>query len=164
MNRKRQREAYVSTLKGLVDFQQADPEEFERSRSKFIYIRSLLYFAICAYLFHSPLTQLLFESNTLFIKLVQDYPLRGTIAMIALGVILYVFRERSRYYYGLTEAAFACTLIHVCVNELSSPTSQKIVTLGAALYVLVRGIDNLVQGFKNPQTRIVEKPKAEPGI
>lgn len=160
MSRKQRREAYARTLNSLGKWQKVDPVTFERSHHRFHFLRGTAYFLFFAYLSNFVLTRLLFESNLMILRIIQNYPTQTTMALTGFGVLLYAFRERARYYYGLTEAAFACALVHVNVIDLTSLSAQKLAAVAAALYVLVRGLDNLIQGYKSPPIRYVTEPNA----
>lgn len=158
MNRRQQREAYARRLKALGDWQKADPVAFERTLRQFNYLRSTAYFLFFAYLFQFSLVRLLSEPSPIALQFAQSYPLQSTAALICAGVLLYCFRDGYRYYYGLTEAAFACALIYVGVDQLEHAPSQAVPAIGAALYVLVRGLDNLIQGYKSPPILYADEP------
>ena len=134
----------------LGEWQKADPVAFERTYRQFNYLRSSAYLLFFAYIFHAVLARALSEPVPLIIQFAHGYPVNATVALLFVGVLLYVFRERYRYFYGITEMAFACALIYVGVNQLAQTPSQLLTAVGGALYVLVRGLDNLIQGYKNP--------------
>ncbi len=157
MNRKKQREAYARTLKTLGEWQKAEPVAFERALRQFNYLRTTAYFLFFAYLFQFSLVRVLSVPSPAVLQFAQNYPLQLTVALVCIGVLLYFFREFYRYYYGLTETAFACALIYVAVDQLALAPSQAAPAIGAALYVLVRGLDNLIQGYKSPPILYADK-------
>jgi len=66
-----------------------------------------------------------------------------------IGVILYVFRARARGSYGLFEIVFGMVAAMAGVDAIRvDPTRmfEGVLALGAGLYVIVRGLDNLQQG------------------
>jgi hypothetical protein len=78
------------------------------------------------------------------------------IAAIAVGVVLFMFRLRLRFAYGLTESVVG---VVVAVSKLSEDLSAKaafsantyIVVLTAGVYLMVRGFDNMHTGLtKDP--------------
>jgi hypothetical protein len=82
-------------------------------------------------------------------------PLSGNrIALIAaavppIAVVLYWFRVHHRLQYGLTEILFGCILaVTALVRAGPSFAFSTLLQLLAALYVVVRGLDNISYGVR----------------
>lgn len=75
---------------------------------------------------------------------------------VMMGIVLYWIRESSRVLYGGVEVAFALGLLAASIFFHGQPTAARPFMaeasqwfqICAALYVLVRGLDNLGQGLR----------------
>ena len=65
---------------------------------------------------------------------------------IAAACVLFLIRETNRYRYALLELTFAIVSSWYSVTTLTNDSSQWPVFVGA-LYLIVRGLDNLKEGY-----------------
>ncbi|MNN72620.1 hypothetical protein D3C81_1886750 [compost metagenome] len=75
----------------------------------------------------------------------------STFSVLAFGLALYAFREKYKFYYGLIEVSFSAALTYVLILHLESNGLAGLLAVGGAIYVTVRGIDNMYTGFKSPK-------------
>jgi len=68
--------------------------------------------------------------------------------IFAIGRGAQFFKERSQYYYGLTETSFALITAWNLVHDLASPQAKPSAWLGviATVYLTSRGLDNYYKG------------------
>lgn len=88
-----------------------------------------------------------------FSAIVQYISVWGTIILgIAMGAMLYAWRGRSRLSYGVFEFVFAVLLL-VSTFWPTFDYNKLLLTdylkMGAAVYIMVRGLDNIGIGLKN---------------
>jgi hypothetical protein len=81
-------------------------------------------------------------------------------ALLLLGGLLYLARRRARSLYGIVEiwiggAACWAGLGHTDVSGFAGG-----VTLAGGVYVIVRGLDNFVDGYNADKTKVVESFRA----
>lgn len=75
-----------------------------------------------------------------------------TAGMVAAGIALFTLRARSRFIYGAVEASFAVAGFGMSIALSSSAAinaDRAVALMLGACYVLVRGIDNVVTGYKD---------------
>jgi len=78
------------------------------------------------------------------------------IATLALGVLLFLFRLRARFFYGVTEAVVGVAVaVHKVPFGASDPVTWDstiyLALLTAGVYLVVRGLDNMRSGLQ-PET------------
>lgn len=76
------------------------------------------------------------------------FNLLGIILVFCFGVGLYVFREIRRTYYGIVEVGFALASGWYGLNKINLLGGYELLTVCAAVYLVVRGVDNIVEGIK----------------
>lgn len=148
MSRKTRREAYAKILASLGEYLKKDPIGFQRDYTRYKYLKSTLLFLFLLWSFEEVLVNFISGQYEFLTILMDSYQILAAFAVVFFGLLLYLFREKYRYYYGLVEIAFACSLIAVSISQLTSSDSAGLFSLGTAVYVLVRGIDNIAIGFK----------------
>lgn len=148
MSRKIRQRAYTNILEGLVKLQKENPETFIETFVIYNYFKGFMVLSVLIWLFHKGLLFLFIILNERIIEIAQEYKLLIVFILIFLGIGLYIFREYSKFYYGLLEIAFGCVLIYISIDQINIIKIQAYPTIGAALYILVRGLDNTVQGYK----------------
>eukprot|EP01029_Cantina_marsupialis_P005928 TRINITY_DN164385_c0_g1_i1.p1 TRINITY_DN164385_c0_g1~~TRINITY_DN164385_c0_g1_i1.p1 ORF type:complete len:161 (+),score=12.55 TRINITY_DN164385_c0_g1_i1:33-515(+) len=148
MSRKKRREAYAKQIERIVEWQKSDPESFSRSYVKYTYLRDTFFLFLLIYLFHQLLINIFSILSKSLIVFAENNPIFTVIVLIGSGILLYFFRERSKYYYGLVEIGFGTALIYTAVDQISSLNTEAFPAIGAAMYIVVRGLDNLNQGYK----------------
>jgi hypothetical protein len=73
----------------------------------------------------------------------------GASIILFIGVCLYIMREKWRLAYGLLEVAFAVVYGFFAFQKLREAAGYvESVTIVAAVYLVVRGVDNVVTGWK----------------
>ncbi|MBZ9975509.1 hypothetical protein [Mesorhizobium sp. BR-1-1-10] len=86
----------------------------------------------------------------------------GYLTFIVFGIVLYWMRENQRWLYGLVEIAAALALVFITLfflgvggpkpdvgtNIYTIPFVTHLLQMLAAIYFLVRGLDNLGQGLR----------------
>ena len=77
------------------------------------------------------------------------------IAMVLIGIIAYIFREKMKAIYGFFEILIGLKMVNIALYNTglnyvnySSDFKSTILFLGG-FYVIVRGIDNIMKGSKN---------------
>jgi hypothetical protein len=79
----------------------------------------------------------------------SGWPGRILLAIIAIvaACVLYYIREANRLYYALMEVTFALVSTWYSVSTLTREPAQWPVVVGS-MYLIVRGLDNLKEGYK----------------
>lgn len=151
MNRSKRREAYERQLKAIVDHMNSKPpEEREALLWQLLYVKitvGIVGSATVIYCLLSYFGSLLVQPDWL------SHPWFKPGAFCALcivGALLYLLREKFRYLYGAIEIAFALAVIAQAVGQFEPQGIAAWTLAGAAVYVLVRGLDNFVSGYKKP--------------
>lgn len=151
MSRKSNREAYARLLGSVVTGIKSQPPEIQHKLIwQWFFVKITIGIFVCIFIFSG-----LFKS--LGPKLLSPSVLNNahfeTVAfcfLCALAVGLYALREKFRYLYGAIEISFSIALIIQTVEHLKHDGIIGWPVAGAAVYVLVRGLDNFVTGYKNP--------------
>ncbi|MFY9089223.1 hypothetical protein [Arcobacter aquimarinus] len=137
-------------LKKLVQSQKENPNSFAISFTTFNYLQDSVLIIIAICIFHQLLLKLLLFINTPFINFACNYVFFTTSIIFCIGFLLFAFKEKSKYYYGLIELSFAFAVIYTAISKISSLTnSEFILAIITAIYVIVRGLDNMKQGFQS---------------
>jgi hypothetical protein len=69
-----------------------------------------------------------------------------SLLLLAIGIGLFWLREKRRIVYGLMETCFAIVPVHQAVGVAIGNREQWAIVV-TALYVLVRGLDNIKTGY-----------------
>jgi len=100
----------------------------------------------------------------------------GMILVVLAGAVLFWVRLKFRMLFGLTEVAFACYVAWdkiPCVDIASSTGNSALAVnastiavglISGSIYLLVRGFDNMHQGYIHNKTAIKSFLKLDPGI
>jgi hypothetical protein len=81
----------------------------------------------------------------------------GTALILVSGSLLYLVRQKWRLTYGLLEVAFATVYGFFSLQKIGGAKGYvETVSVVASVYLVVRGIDNVVIGLKSRQERIVQ--------
>lgn len=80
-------------------------------------------------------------------RVFQDV-LNMAVVAVGLGLMLYVFRSVDRALYGLAEILFGAAAAAFIGWQAEADLLARFVALGAAVYIVVRGMDNYVTGRK----------------
>jgi hypothetical protein len=76
---------------------------------------------------------------------------RAAIVFWLIGVGLYLIRSRYRLFYGVAETLFGVILSYMAFPKVDpESTLTRWLSFFAALYVMVRGLDNIGKSLKNP--------------
>ena len=76
---------------------------------------------------------------------------RVAIVLWLVGLMLYFVRSRFRLYYGVAETFFGVVLSYTAFpKDAPDYTLTRWLSFLAALYVMVRGLDNIGKSLKNP--------------
>lgn len=148
MSRKTRREAYARILKEIVEQARADPLSFSRDLKRFHFLKTIVLIGVMFWLSLGILDQVVLDKSGVVLPWLSAHAGYSSIAAIAMGVLLYALRRLARYYYGVAETSFALALIYVSVAQLQTSGTYGAFALGSAVYVLVRGIDNLVESYE----------------
>ena len=70
------------------------------------------------------------------------------IAAFVVGGALYLFRQFFRRSYGALEVMIGCGTAHYAATQFTAVDERSTLLLASALYVIVRGIDNFMQGHR----------------
>lgn len=80
----------------------------------------------------------------------------GAAVILLVGMCLYIMREKWRLTYGLSEVAFAVVYGFFAFQKLRESAGYvESVTIVAAVYLVVRGVDNVVIGWKIRNEKLV---------
>ena len=74
---------------------------------------------------------------------------------------LFIFREKQKFYYGLIEVSFSVALTYALLLHVDSTGLVGLLAVGGAIYVTVRGLDNMRTGYKSPNLHHKENPKID---
>jgi len=85
----------------------------------------------------------------------------GFVISVLVAFALFAFRLFARALYGVTELAFGVVVLWGSFATVSNTGANKWPIVVAAIYVLVRGFDNLHQGVGSPLKRKRGERKAE---
>lgn len=101
----------------------------------------------------------LFFANALFQKPSDYNSVAVVVAVLALGILIYLWRERAKLSYGLFEVIVGIAIAYNVFAENASapetPSTAAILQFAAGLYVIVRGMDNVGKSLSGT---IVERP------
>lgn len=158
MSRRRRLQEYARILGHLAERSKTDPVGLERDLRRYLYLRTTaILLCLCLSLvFTHGLEFLLQDGLRTLQHLVSAFPNQSAAILACTGILLYLFRRISKYYYGILEISFAYSLINVAVYRLPSGGFPELLALGNAIYVLVRGIDNTIQGFESPRLTVTK--------
>jgi hypothetical protein len=82
-----------------------------------------------------------------------------------MAVALFALRSYRRLWYAYLEISFALYSGHVALSKIDKDGIAEWATLAAAAYLLVRGLDNFIEGLKqNVARRKKEQSVAEPDV
>lgn len=70
-----------------------------------------------------------------------------TAGVVGLGLLLFMLKRYGRARYGALEITFAAAVAWYALGEPSNPPEAVFAELLGACYVLVRGLENIEQGF-----------------
>jgi hypothetical protein len=70
----------------------------------------------------------------------------GLLSLGVLGAVLYLVREHFRRFYGVAEVAIGLVGCWAGLLKSASDSLLAVVAIASGVYVIVRGIDNFVQG------------------
>lgn len=88
------------------------------------------------------------NATSLFGLLARAAPILAPIALSALfGILLFWFRQRQRLAYGVTEFLGGLTTSYFSFKAISADFVSSLTFL-AALYIIVRGMDNIGKGLE----------------
>jgi hypothetical protein len=74
--------------------------------------------------------------------------LAGVIVILIVGILLYVLRQRQRIWYGVLEISFASAYGWYAINKVETTGYVELLSIIAAVYLVVRGVDNFMEGRK----------------
>jgi hypothetical protein len=144
--RKEQREA---KLQRLVQWRIEEPTSFVILFTTVKYLLDTALIIITINIFH-VLLKLFLSINAPFITFSSNYVFFTTSAIFCIGYLLFYFKEKCKYYYGLIELSFAFALIYTAITKVTSLTNSELYPIIiTAIYVIVRGLDNMKQGSQN---------------
>jgi|SRR4051794_17496057 hypothetical protein len=105
---------------------------------------SLVY--LCCVVYWSALAGGKFESLPSAVAIV----LLWFVTILAFGLLLYVMRRAQRLFYGIVEVSVSGFLIYSAFKQvlLEKFSVSVMLSVGLALYVFVRGMDNVGEGAK----------------
>jgi hypothetical protein len=72
----------------------------------------------------------------------------GIIVIGIVGSLLYLLRERKRIWYGAIEVSFSLAYGWYAINKVASVGYVETISVIASIYLVVRGIDNVMEGRK----------------
>jgi hypothetical protein len=76
----------------------------------------------------------------------------GTVALVAAGSLLYILRTRRRTLYGIFEFSFAVVVTWISVGKWLQGAEAAAIGVIQAAYLIVRGLDNIMEGRKRSRT------------
>lgn len=78
----------------------------------------------------------------------------ATLVFLVIGGAGYLMRTSSRYHYGAIELAASIVAVWCALHEPKTNAVPESLTIMGAVYFMIRGIDNLVVGFKERQNAL----------
>lgn len=84
------------------------------------------------------------------------------VAVFVGGLMLFKLRSWYRITYGLVEIAFALVYGWVKLAHINSSDYGDSVSVVAAVYLVVRGLDNVMVGWKARQEKVKKTAEAKP--
>jgi hypothetical protein len=81
----------------------------------------------------------------------------GAIFVVAVGISLYTLRSLARVVYGVLEFAFASVSCWQSISYLRQEQVNATIAVAASAYLVVRGCDNIVEGWKVIKGRRAEQ-------
>lgn len=151
MSRKSRLKTYERNLKVLVEEINSRPPDVQNKLMwQWLFVK--ITFGI---LLATPLIYFLLSyiGGVLLQQSILASPLFKGVAFVALCTLaglLFALKERLRYVYGALEIAFSLAVIAQAVTQVESQGIAAWTAAGAAVYVLVRALENLVVGYRNP--------------
>lgn len=151
MSRKKQREAYARALGRIVDNINAQtPEVQHRMLWQWLFVKIGMAIVCVAPIMAALLSwlgELLLRPS---ITALPYFEYLAFVGLCALAFFLYWLKGRLKYLYGAMEMAFALAVISQAVRQVQDHGVTAWTVAAAAVYVLVRGLENLVAGYRNP--------------
>jgi hypothetical protein len=96
-----------------------------------------------------------FDVSAFYINLLEKVTkptgLVTTVAVIfILGILLSIFKNKQQLWYGMFETIFALVSCYFAVRSIkpSIEVSAVLLLIGSTLYLIVRGINNVLEGSK----------------
>jgi len=81
----------------------------------------------------------------------------GALLIVVAGCLLYLVRQKWRTVYGLLELGFATVYGFFALQKVGGEKGYvETLSIVAAVYLVVRGVDNIVIGWKAQNERIAE--------
>lgn len=161
LSRKSLRLARARVFQQLIDRSKTDPVGLETDLRRWQYIKAPFLLALAAWMFQEAVKFTFTQDLSMYFKAVSDYAWYVTTATLLIGLALYVFREKNKFYYGLIEVSFSIGLTYALVSHLNETGLGGALAVGGAIYVTVRGLDNMWTGYKSPRLRYKEEPTTE---
>lgn len=153
-SRNKRKDNREKLLENIVKWQKEEPNSFVISFTVFNYLQDTVLLIIAIYIFHELLLNLFLFINAPFTTFASNYVFFTTCTIFCIGYLLFYFKEKSKYYYGLIELSFAFAIIYTAISKiLDLTTSEFIPVIITAIYVIVRGLDNMKQGFQSKLTK-----------
>ena len=82
----------------------------------------------------------------------------GAVIILVVGCLLYLVRQKWRLTYGLLEVAFATVYGFFSLQKVGGQKGYiETVSIMAAVYLVVRGVDNIAIGWKTQKERIAQR-------
>jgi peptidoglycan/LPS O-acetylase OafA/YrhL len=79
----------------------------------------------------------------------------GAVLIVVVGCFLYFVREKWRLAYGLLELAFAAVYGFFALQKVGGQRGYvETLSIVAAVYLVVRGVDNIATGWKARRERL----------
>lgn len=79
----------------------------------------------------------------------------GLLIVISIGMGLYFIREKQRIFYGWLEIVFALISGWYGVSKMATAGFAEAISVVAAIYLMVRGIDNIMEGRKKQLETVI---------
>ncbi|QXI32139.1 hypothetical protein [Pseudomonas promysalinigenes] len=159
MSRKRHREARARAWERIIERSKTDPVGLETELRRYQFIKSGILVIIAFWMFQEALISTFGKDFTQQLALISEHPKLSTLIALLAGIFLFIFREKQKFYYGLVEVSFSVALTYALLLHLETTGLGGLLAVGGAIYVTVRGLDNMRTGYKSPNLHHKENPK-----
>lgn len=161
MGRKKLLEAKARAWQRIIDRSKIDPVGLETDLRRYNFLKSTVLFLILLWMFKEAILFSFGKNFESQFKFLGAHAEGAALVVLIMGMILYIFRERYRFYYGLVEVSFSVALAYGLLLHVDGNGLGGLLGVIGAIYVTVRGIDNICTGYKLPRLHHKANPVAD---
>lgn len=151
MTRDSRKEARIRILKGIIKYINTGPlEEIEQKHWQWLYVQITFFVVLVSSLLYGLLAKIGSFVFDPVVLLSPNFVWITSLVLLLVGFGLYLLREKNRFFYGLIETGFAIAVVIHSARMLPNQGVVAWATAAGSVYLLIRGLDNLVTGYKAP--------------